>query len=135
MMCALIFDGDGLLHQPSFFELIAVDERSAKASLLVWCETLSKVGIHFVGRVCVACKHTVNQRTLEFVIRVVDMVSSLGDGGSCALFALPLGTTGWVQCSFLFVRLQRAHELTVYETIVHDSARRPVNSVSPAFDA
>lgn len=46
VVCALVLYGNSLLHQTSFLELIAINERATKASLLVRRETLCKVGVH-----------------------------------------------------------------------------------------
>lgn len=48
VMCSLVFNRDRLLHQTSLFELVAVDERAAEATLLVRRKALSEVGVDFV---------------------------------------------------------------------------------------
>lgn len=54
MVCALVFDRDGFLHQSTLLKLIAIDEGTTETTLLVWCETLGKVCIYLASRVILA---------------------------------------------------------------------------------
>jgi hypothetical protein len=59
VMSALVFDRDSLLHQSSFLELVAVDERSTEASLLIRGKTLREVGVHLACGVGLSRERTV----------------------------------------------------------------------------
>ncbi len=93
VVSALVLDRDGLLHQAAFFELVAVDKRATEAPLLVGRQALSKVGIYFTRRVRLAHKRTIESGVLVLVVRVVDIITSLGHCGPGAFLALALCTT------------------------------------------
>ena len=94
VVSALVLDRDGLLHQTTLLELVAVNERATEASLLVGCETLGKVGIDLVHRVGVGRR--IERGVLVFVLGVLENFTRLGPGWSIALLSLPLGATRWV---------------------------------------
>ena len=105
VVCTLVLDGNGLLHQASFLELIAVNERPTEASLLIWGKTLGKVGVHLVHGLCLSDRHCVKGRVIEFIIGGVEVLPGLRDGGSSAFFSLSFGATGRIQCGLLLLRL------------------------------
>lgn len=91
---ALVLDRDGLLHQTTLLELIAVNEGAAEASLLIGCEALGEVGIDLVHRVGIGGR--VERGVLVFVLGVLENFTSLGPGRAVALLSLSLGTARWV---------------------------------------
>lgn len=58
MVGSLILDGNSLLHQASFLELVAVDKGPTETSLLVGRKALCEVGIDFTCRVGLARKRS-----------------------------------------------------------------------------
>jgi hypothetical protein len=108
MVRALIFHRYRLFHQPSLFELVAVDERSTKAPLLIWREVLGEIGIHLTCSLCVSGKRTVKRRILILVVCVVEVLPLpvLQNGRPSAFFPLSLSATGWVQSCLLLLWLQ-----------------------------
>jgi hypothetical protein len=138
-MCrALVFDGDGLFHQTPFLELVAVDQRATEASLLVRRQTLCKVCIdlpHWVQRGVVTSNSTIESGDFVFILRVVYIVSTFGNGGTQVFLAFPLATTRRIQGRLLLLRFQGSNELTVDEAVVHDTAGRPVHGIGPSLDA
>lgn len=135
MVCALVLYGYGLLHQASLFELVTVDQRTTKSTLLIWIEALSEVFVHLGSGIRISSVGSLESGILILVIRCIGVVPSLSDGGSHAFLPLPLCTARWVESRLLLFRLQSSHKLSVNETVIHHPTRRPVNCISPAFDS
>jgi len=79
VMCALVLDRDGFLHQSPFLELVAIDEGTTETALLIRSEALSKVGIDLASRVILARKSPLKRGVFVLVVGVVDVVAVLGD--------------------------------------------------------
>lgn len=135
VMCALVFDGDGLLHQAAFLEFVAVNQGPAEASLLIRCEALGKVGVYFVQGVGLTNRQSIECGILEFVVRCIHVLASLRNGRPGAFFSLAFGATGRIQRRLLLLRLQSSNQLPINEAVVHHSTWRPVDRISPALDA
>jgi hypothetical protein len=105
VVCALVLDRDGFLHQSTLLELVAIDEGTTETALLIWSETLSEVCIHLASRVILAWKGPLKRGVLVLIIGVVDVVAVLGDRWRAALLTFALRTTRRVQSSLLLFRL------------------------------
>lgn len=92
VMSALVLYGYGLLHKTSFFELVAVDKRSTETPLLVRCKALCEVGVDFARRVALSRQCSIIRGMLVLVIRVIDVIASLGDGRPSAFLTFALCT-------------------------------------------
>lgn len=79
VMRALIFDRYSFLHETPLFELVAVDQRATETPLLIGSEALCKIGIHFTRGIGLAGKRSFIGGVLVFIVRVVDVFTSLGD--------------------------------------------------------
>lgn len=79
VMGTLVLYGDCLFHQTPFLELIAVNERSTEASLLLWIEALCKVGVDFARSIGFAQKCSLEGGILVLIIRDIDVVAGFGD--------------------------------------------------------
>jgi hypothetical protein len=108
----LVLDGYGLLHQTTLFEFIAVNERPAKASLLIWGEALGEVGVYFAVRICLS-NGSVKCRALKLIVRMADAFSSLSNMGTRAFLALSLGAARWVQRRLFLLGLQCSYKLAI----------------------
>lgn len=109
MMCTLIFDRDGLLHQATFLEFVAVDERSAKTALLIRGQTLGEVGVDLTRGLWISYRCSIERRVIELVIRSVEVVSGLCDSGSNAFFPLSFGAAGRIQSRLFLFGLKCSH--------------------------
>jgi hypothetical protein len=76
---ALVFDRYGLLHETPLFEFVAVDQRATETPLLIGSKALCKIGIHFTRGIGLAGKRSFIGGVLIFIVRVVDVLTSLGD--------------------------------------------------------
>lgn len=138
VMGPLVFDRDGLFHQSTFFEFVAVNQGATIASLLVYRKFLRKVGIDLPQRICcgrgVAGQVAIQVWIFVLILGVIDVFSGFGDGRACTFLPLPLSATGGIECRSLFFWLESSDKLAVYETVVHHATGGPVDGVSPAFD-
>lgn len=135
---SLVLDGNGLLHQATLLELVAVDQRATEASLLVGRQVLSKIRVDLLRGLSwrdISGDGPLEEGIFVFIIRVCDIFASFGDRGAGAALAFPLAVARGVESGALLFRLQGPGELAVDEAVVHDSARRPMNGVGPAPDA
>jgi hypothetical protein len=105
VMRALVFDRYSFLHETSLFELVAVDQRATETALLIGSKALCKIGVNFARGIGLAGKCSLIGGVFVFVIRVVHVFTSLGDGQSCTFLALALCTARGVQGRFLFLGL------------------------------
>ena len=136
--CALVFDRNGLLHQSTFLEFVAVNQRAAEASLLIRSQILGKVCVdlsHRIRRCDVASSNTIKRGVFVFVFGGIHILSRLAHGWACKLLALPFATARRVQGGLFLFWFKSSDKLTVDEAVVHDTARRPMHGIGPSLDS
>lgn len=79
VMCALVLDRDGFLHQSAFLKLVAIDEGTTETALLIRSEALSEVGIDLASRIILARESALKRGVLVLIVGVVDVFAVLGD--------------------------------------------------------
>lgn len=79
VVSALILHRNGLFHQTTFLELVAVNKRSTKSALLIRCEVLCKVGVDFTRGIRLTQERSIKRGVFVLVIRIVDVVAQFSD--------------------------------------------------------
>lgn len=130
---AVIFDGDGLLHQSAFFELVAINEGTTESALLIWGEALGEVCIHLFSSGILGGQG-IKGRVFVLIIGIVDVLAGVCYGRAGTFLPLSLSTTCWVESGLLLFWLESSHQLAIDETVVHNAAWGPMDGIGPSLD-